>query len=82
MHCQALVWRMQNCDCPYRDTMRMFRAFRQLPVDHKKLVFQYGLRAGEGRARCDTKPAVVYCKWHLQKDEGDKDEGLKSDGEA
>ena len=38
-----LVGRMQNCGCPYRDVLRMCRAFRNLPTTAKKYVCAYGL---------------------------------------
>lgn len=43
MYVQSLVWRMQCCGCPYRDTLRMCRAFRGLPLAEKRIVYQYGL---------------------------------------
>lgn len=77
-YCQALVWRMQCCGCPYREVVRMCRAFRNLPLDRKAYVWNYGLKKKEGDKvikRCLEKPPVVYCKWHLKGASGEESDG-------
>ena len=73
MHCQTLVWRMQTIDCPLRDVLRMCRAFRQLPLEQKRIVYEYGLRPG-GKRGSMTKPPVTYCQWHLREEQADDDD--------
>jgi hypothetical protein len=74
MYTQALVWRMQTCGCPYRDVLRMCRAFRSLPLEQKNLVYQYGLRSGESRKPCTKKPPVTYCSWTLSSEVDDEED--------
>ena len=64
LYAQALVWRMQTCGDPYRDTLRMCRAFRELPLAKKQLVFEFGLRAKAPGAEITKsgKPKMVHCK--------------------
>jgi hypothetical protein len=76
MYVQSLAWRMQTCGCPYRDTLRMIRAFRHLPLSQKEYVFKYGLKKKGEKIICLDKPPVVYCHWHLKcaEQSGDADE--------
>jgi hypothetical protein len=72
MYAQSLVWRMQCCGCPYREVLRMCRAFRSLPLIAKNFVFNYGItyKDAEGKKKvCLDKPPVTYCKWHLAPEE-------------
>jgi hypothetical protein len=63
MYAQTLVWRMQCIGCPYWETLRMCRAFRHLPLEQKRLVFQYGLKKPRTKHVCWDKPQVQYCQW-------------------
>ena len=78
MYCQALVWRLQTCGCPYRDTLRMCRAFRSLGAAAKSYVFSYGLTFVDevtGKKHvCLNKPDVNYCRWHLSSGQSEEDE--------
>lgn len=83
MYCESLVWRMQCCGCPYRDTLRMCRAFRNLPHEEKDLVWRYGLKAKGSKKIGLGKPAVTYCKWHFknfEKDAKDEEDGVEDAG--
>ena len=64
LYCQTLVWRMQTCGCPYREVLRMCRAFRSLPTAQKTIVCSYGLRNADTRVKITFKPPVTYCKWY------------------
>ena len=44
MYSQAFVWRSQTCGDPFREVLRMCLAFRSLPLEQKRFVFNYGLR--------------------------------------
>ena len=51
MYVQSLAWSLQTCSCPYRDTLRMCRAFRKLPMEKKSYVFKYGLQDDAARTK-------------------------------
>ena len=85
MYCHSLAWRMQCCGCPYRETLRMCRAFRSLPIATKNVVFKYGLSYTDDSNKkkvCLEKPAVEYCQWHLKQQEEpeEEDEATKDGG--
>ena len=70
LYVQSLAWRLQTGGCPYRDTLRMLRAFRHLPLSQKEYVFKYGLKE-KGTKHINTeKPNVTYCQWHLKPESG------------
>ena len=71
MYCHSLVWRFQNCGCPYRDTLRMCRAFRNLPLADKAYVFNHGVKDPQTKQLCHDKPPVTYCRWSLNAPEED-----------
>ena len=41
----------------------MCRAFRNLPLEKKRVVFSYGLKDTETKKVFLQKPPVVYCTW-------------------
>ena len=67
LYCQALVWRVQVCGCPYREVLRIRRALRALPLEQKTLVFKYGLTETGRKPRriCTQLPKVSYCRWNM-----------------
>ena len=65
LYVQSLAWRLQTCGCPYRDTLRMCRAFRSLGPEKKAWVFKYGLTVSGSKKLCMRKPPVMYCQWQL-----------------
>ena len=76
-YCQCLVWRSQTCGCPYRDVLRMCRAFRFLPLAQKTFVYEHGLKLKGGVIR--TLPPVTYISESAEPI--DKGGGSESDGE-
>ena len=83
LYVQSLAWRSQTCGCPYRDTLRMCRAFRRLPYESKSYVFEYGLKTKGSKNICLDKPPVEYCQWHLkgaEEDDEDDEEDPNEEG--
>ena len=84
MYVQSLTWRMQVCGDPVWEVFRMARAFHEIPVEKKQVVFQYGLRhpkaakGGRMSARvCTQLPEVQYTRCNFA-----GEEEVLSDGEA
>lgn len=90
IYLQAMAWQKQLCGDPFREVLRMCRAFHGLARERKTIVWRYGLTVPAGpkdpkqspeqaadRKVCWDLPDVTYLHWNSAKQDDEDDDGAE-----